>query len=194
MVTIDHVPDGFDVDAYVADFADKEQPWLIVWEIGKGKKHWHCVFTCKTFKQGHAPSFQYEHPLRTGDGQRATRPIRVSKNPKDPQMWFQYCCKLWNKSGGDCFVAGSFTSEELQAMGDSSDAYVRSFNEDIEEKCSALPTLDDAKTMHDSYVEVHLQAYDAAEKLYHPSIKMRSLTLLSRRDDRYRPYARSKFM
>lgn len=192
MAVIDY-HEGFDIKEYTDTFADKTKDWLIVWEIGKGKKHWHAVFTVKKFPQGHAPSFQQAHPLKSGDGRRATKPIRISKNPQDPMKWFQYCCKTWMKTEGDCLVDGSFTNDELQEMGEASDAYVKSFNEDIEEKCNALPLVDCATTMHSSFVAVHLDAYDAHSKLYHPSIKMRALTLLGRHDDRYRPYVIKKF-
>ena len=56
MAVIDY-HEGFDIKEYTDTFADKTKDWLIVWEIGKGKKHWHAVFTVKKFPQGHAPSF-----------------------------------------------------------------------------------------------------------------------------------------
>lgn len=195
MAVIDWVPEGFDIVSYAEERFDLKQRLLIVWEIGKGKKHWHIVGTVAKHKQGHAPDWQVDHPLKTGHGQKASRPIRISRNPKEPDMWFQYCCKCWTKTDGDCLVkAWNLTDEEMQLLGEASDEYVKSFREDIAEKCLALELKDDARTMHADMIEVHLQAYDAKDKNYHPSIKMSSLTLLSRRDQRYRPYIRQQFM
>lgn len=80
MAVIDYVPEGFDIVAYAEERYDVNHALIIVWEIGGGKKHWHIVGTVRKHKQGHAPDWIIDHPVRTGHGQTATRPIRTCKS------------------------------------------------------------------------------------------------------------------
>jgi len=81
------VHEDFDIVEFAETFFDTEKQLLIVLEKGK-KLHWHVHGTWTGNRKDYK---EIAHALRTGEGQRKTRPVRVAFD-KD-EVGFRYCCK-----------------------------------------------------------------------------------------------------
>ena len=91
-----------------------------------------------------------EHGLMAVAGQKdilvqaRTRTVKHAKSMTVVSKWLE--CTSRVKFDGDCLVkAWNIDNEQMQKWEEASDLYVKTFREDIVEKCLALPIKESAK-------------------------------------------------